>query len=123
MNFDELPHEVQAEYSKNRIKRHIPGFVDDEDDLIEVDFTTVEELMNIEFVRRWTENEIGAALHRIVVGREGRLSGTVLMAEMKDGSFWVLGFLKKDVPSLPSWDKAACDARKAEHLARKAALA
>lgn len=94
----------------NLIKRHIPGFVDHEpEDLIEIEFETLQQLLDIEFVKRWDTPR----LERYTVGREpSSVVRTPLMAEMVDGGFWVLGFLKEDMPELPSWDKSVCDARK-----------
>lgn len=41
----------------NLIKRHIPGFVDhEEEDLVEVQFNTTEELLNIEWVKKWRDH-------------------------------------------------------------------
>lgn len=83
----------------NHIRARIPGGVDFRDAPPEGEFSTLEELLEIPFVKRRTTNPLFA---RFSVGREVEDS-CVLMAEMKDGKFWGVGYLKEDVPELPTW--------------------
>jgi hypothetical protein len=93
----------------NKIKRHIPGFVDhDEEDLVEVEFETPEELLAIEWVARWqtiTGNRF------IQYSKSDPRDGQpLLMVEVKDEMnekrrWYVLGFLQDgDSLNLPICD-------------------
>lgn len=93
----------------NTIKRHIPDFIDHEpEDLFEASFNDIDELLEIEWVDRWTKSP---SFLQFTVSRDD-INYYLLMAEMVDGTFWVIGYLADDVPELPAWSKITCDARK-----------
>lgn len=79
----------------NYIVQHIPGFVETEKEPERVDFDTLEELLAIPFVASWKADP---PFERF------SLSMNHLMAEMKDGSYWVVGYLQHpELVQLPQW--------------------
>lgn len=88
------------------IRQHIPGYFDGLDPL-EGDFETVWQLLAIPFVNRWNDVD----LLRFSIS-----DGNTLMAEMKNGKWWVVGFMTppEEVAKLglPVWDYAESLSRK-----------
>lgn len=77
----------------NHIRQHIPAFVSGIEPR-EAYFNTLEELMQVPFVACWSDTS---------VARFSK-SERHLMAEMKDGKFWVVGYLKDAAAvDLPVW--------------------
>lgn len=90
-----------------RIKRYVPAFIDieDEPDGNEREFNTLEELLEIPFVKR----KIFDGFKRFSISYDSdKDSGCYLMAEYNDGSDWVAGFIygcDTKNPILPRWEK------------------
>lgn len=86
----------------NHIRARIPAYIDIYPNVPpEGDFDSLAELLEIAFVKRRTTNP---DFKRFTVSRGKRpADGFVLMAEMNDGKFWGVGYLKEDVPELPDW--------------------
>jgi len=71
----------------NEIKRHVPSFVDVDKAYKRKSFETREELLNIEWVKKWTDKSEG--FYRF------SLAGKDLMAEFDKGKIWhVVGTIK-----------------------------
>lgn len=94
------------------IRQHIPAFVDG----IEpgrADFETLEQLLAVPFVKRWSEPAEAFRRYSYVPRRyEYRESRNVdyLMAEMADGKHWVIGYIEPGAGErfgLPEWKAAA----------------
>ena len=93
------------------IKQHMPNFVSI--DPQEAEFETLEDLMNVEFVKRWTDNGWGDAFHRFSISHDdwmvkyGYEDYMHLMAEMDGGEKWyVVGYIYGSSPEeigLPEW--------------------
>ena len=81
----------------NQVRPHMPGFMDFEPDP-PADFTTLDELRAVPFVRRWIEDP---QFRRLSISHQHG-DEHLLMADMADGSFWVVGYLKEPV-DLPAW--------------------
>jgi len=83
---------------RNVAHEHIPGYVtgfDPED----TPFDTIEELLNLPFVSRWTGQ---GNFHRFSISRD---SYPRLMAELDGGLiWWVVATLDRDMPELPTWE-------------------
>lgn len=81
----------------NEIRQHVPGFVDGVEPNV-VAFDTLEQLLAIPFVKRWTDSE---RFYRLSVNDE-----VYLIAEFNGGrEWWVVGYLRDPVPFLPEWDR------------------
>ena len=79
----------------NSIRQHIPSFCEGFDQSI-VNFNTLEELLAIDFVKRFSEHD---NFHQYCV------SDNHLMAEYRGGrQWWVIGTLKDPNVGLPQWD-------------------
>ena len=78
----------------NTIYQHIPGFVDCDEPPDIIDFSSTEELLNIDWIKSWAEDSDFVRFSK---------SKNLLMVELKD-KFYVLGYIKnpKDV-ELPTW--------------------
>lgn len=87
----------------NKIKQYRPAFFTGFPDLLEIEFDTVDELLAIPFVASWqTDPEF---YKFSICGRDGYGKMLTLICEQDEGaSWWVVGFLDSDVPSLPAWD-------------------
>lgn len=87
---------------KNKIRQHIPAFFGGFDQQT-VDFETVEELLSISWVHHFSEHP---DFHRFSLHKDGR----TLMAEYKEGAYWlVVGFIKLPLwhispDELPTWE-------------------
>jgi hypothetical protein len=81
----------------NRIRPHMPGFMDFEPDPA-ADFDTLDALRAVPFVRRWIEDPQFRRLS--ISGPHG--AEHLLMAEMADGNYWVVGYMQQPAP-LPRW--------------------
>lgn len=101
--------EKQATASpRNYIRRHIPNFCEhNPEDLVTVEFDTLEELLEIEWIKSWQNPDF----HRFSIFLNTSLGG-LLMVEEKNGSYHILGVLKRDVKGLHRWSQDDCDARK-----------
>lgn len=77
-----------------KIQRHIPNCCRDGCDPLPepVEFNDLQELMDIDFVKQWSENP---TFFRYSISVEKVLyHDTLLMAEMEEGkSWWVIGYL------------------------------
>jgi len=83
----------------NNIRQHRPAYFTGFDNET-VQFETADQLLAIGFVCnfRTVEN-----FHRFSVALS-EFNGALLMAEYNDGKkWWVVGYLKDDVPELPRW--------------------
>lgn len=82
----------------NRIKRHLPLFIEhDEEDLVTVEFATVDELLAIEWVARWRQNP---EFIRFIVKSPPHLHLHALCVEVRHQATthdYVLGFLDAPV--------------------------
>jgi hypothetical protein len=82
------------------IRQHIPNFVSGIDP-VSVDFETIDDLMNIDFVKQWKRNEF----FQFSIAPSG--NGYHLMCELKNGTKWyVVGYLTgvgEDKFNLPLW--------------------
>jgi len=93
------------------IKQHMPNFVSI--DPKEAEFETLEDLMNVEFVKRWTDNRWGDVFHRFSTdydpwyAEHGYDDSVTLMAELDGGKIWyVVGHiygLSPEEIGLPKW--------------------
>ncbi len=82
-----------GETKKNRIVQHLPGYIDF--DIECVGFDTLDELMNIEWVKWWSQQP---KFYRYS-------EDSYLMAEFEDGYTWyALGRLRNPV-GLPKWEE------------------
>lgn len=80
---------------RNVAHQHIPGFVTGSDPE-DIPFSTLEELLDVPFIARWKTDRFSRY----------SLSDKHLMAEMKDGGFWVLATLDWPIDGLPMWDNS-----------------
>jgi len=97
-----------------KIRQHIPNFVDIGDEKPPVQkFSSLSELFKVPFVKRWDTDSISRFSLSPPRNFGTRPSGkdNILMAEMKDGSYWVVGFINGHVDDLkdlsfhlPRWD-------------------
>lgn len=80
----------------NSVTRYFPAFCDvDDSERVEVDFSTLDEMKEIPWLKKWTEGKEFSYFAQ---------SGTYLMAILNDGrEWWVAGFLKHPVDGLPQW--------------------
>ena len=93
------------------IKQHMPNYVSI--DPKEAEFETLEDLMNVEFVKRWTDNRWGDDFHQFSIShddwmvRSGHEDYMHLMAELDGGKKWyVVGYIYGSSPEeigLPEW--------------------
>jgi hypothetical protein len=83
------------------IKQHIPNFVSGFDPVIQ-NFKTLEELLDIDFVKQWSADE---DFHQFSIGPYD--SRWHLMAEQNNGKrWWVVGYIigiVRDELNLPDW--------------------
>jgi hypothetical protein len=83
------------------IKQHIPNFVSGIDPVTQ-NFETLEELLNIDFVKQWGDDE---DFHQFSIGPYG--DRWHLMVEQNNGErWWVLGYITdivRDELNLPNW--------------------
>lgn len=89
-------------------RQHIPNFIEGVTP-DEASFNSIEDLMLVPSVKRWREHPgfVRLTSHEACDGR-WRYH---LMAEMKDGKFWVVGFLDCAV-DLPEWRLGVTDGQK-----------
>lgn len=83
--------------------QHIPGFVSGfEPSIYEAD--TVADLLSKPNIAQWNDDR----LVRFSVCDDVRDAKDTLMAEMKDGKWWVVGFVepKGSLDALPRWEKS-----------------
>ncbi len=84
----------EGETKTNRIVEHIPNFASGFDPRC-IGFDTLEELMEISWVKSWKE---APQFHRFS-------ADTYLMIEREDGYWWwALGKLRHPVEGLPKWE-------------------
>lgn len=82
-------------------KQHIPNYV--EGFMPQVgEFNTVEELLNIPFVKKWNDDQ----LQRFSLDKTYSKDTMLLMAEMKDASYWVVAYLDQAYLDLPKFEYA-----------------
>ena len=97
----------EGETKKNRIVEHIPNFASGFDPRC-VSFDTLEELMEISWVKSWKE---APQFHRYS-------ADSYLMVEREDGHWWwAIGRLRHPVEGLPKWEAKYKD--KDEDVRRK----
>lgn len=79
----------------NRIIQHTPAFVDRRDPPPRADFSTMDELCAIPFVKQWLDDKDYGTL--------AQDTGS-LMAVSRGGSrWWVIGNFKEPVDFIPQW--------------------
>ena len=93
------------------IKQHLPNYVSI--DPKEVEFETLEDLMNVGFIKQWTDKRWGNAFHRFSTSYDpwyaehGYDNSVTLMAELDGGKIWyVIGYiygLSPEEIGLPEW--------------------
>jgi hypothetical protein len=88
------------------VRQHIPNFID-HDGLQINEILTLPELLDLDYVKKWQSHEL---FLRYTMAKD-----CYLMAEMKDGTFWVIATLTEYIPGLPIWDKEGCYKRKVEY--------
>jgi len=82
----------------NKITHHVPTFVDISGKPKVVEFNTLEELLRVDFVKKWAGQD---GFHQFSLDA---INGNLLMAELDDGDSWyVVGVLQDAVPGLPTW--------------------
>jgi len=96
------------------IKQHLPNYVSI--DPQESEFETLEDLMNVGFVKQWTDNRWGDDFHQFSISHNdwivkyGHEDYMHLMAEMDGGKKWyVIGYIYGSSPEeigLPKWKRA-----------------
>ena len=81
----------------NRITMRVPNWVERDDEPSDsVEFSTLEDLEGVEFVKRWIDTK---DFYRLSVS-----DGRFLMAELEEGRhWWVIGILREPVDFLPTW--------------------
>lgn len=83
----------------NEIRQHVPNFIQIEAEPHRAAFETLDELLLIPFVMRWSEDP---SHYRFVQDRG--IGNWYLIAEQDNGTrWWVVGYLKEQVPGLPEW--------------------
>lgn len=87
----------------SKILQHRPGFFDSDNPQQEIEFSTLEELLKIKFVKKFTNR---ADFYQFSISR--KLTSPTLMAEYDNGyKWWVIGFLintKEEIKNqLPAW--------------------
>jgi hypothetical protein len=76
----------------------MPGYCDFEYDKSKIEFNTLEELINIDFVKHWMNLK---DFYRFSISPERDL----LMAELNNGAeWWVIGYLENANIHLPIWN-------------------
>ena|ERR1700741_193218 len=91
------------------IKKHKPGCISEsENDNKPIEFNSIEELLNIEFVRQQTySNQVSLGSFHKYSKSTPNEKETLLMAEFNDGKDWcVLGYIEggnEMIKSLPNW--------------------
>ena len=85
-----------------RVVQHIPAFVELSTPREDERISTVEELLALPWVNRWT---LFSGFDRFAVDPCPPPSQQALMAVMKDGKFWVVALIESglDMSSLPRW--------------------
>jgi hypothetical protein len=87
------------------IKRYFPNWMEmNDDDYVKVEFNSLAELMEIDWVKKWSQ--IPNFLKYSIAGRPRTMYYNLLpqfklMVELKDGKWWVLGILSDDIKELP----------------------
>ena len=85
----------------NEITRYFPGFFDvGKNDRITIPFNTMEELIELPFVKDWKECE---GFHQYAISSgNGPKGQNYLMGQLDEGyEWWVIGVLKHPVDGLP----------------------
>lgn len=81
----------------NTIRQHIPAFVEIDGGLRSSDFSSIEELKEISWVKKWADDR---DFHQFSV------SDNYLIAEFRGGrDWWVVGHLSNPETSLPLWSE------------------
>lgn len=82
----------------NKFRPRYPAFVDAPSDTTEIEFNTIEDLLHVEFVKRFADDPQFDCF---------RKSDNVLMAIYNDGYTWIaVGYVEfPDLLDLPEWDK------------------
>jgi len=88
--------------SKNVFKEHKPGSVDAAP-LPPYQFDTLEELLQQPQVKRFATSKDHIEFQLSKPYRKGGIYH--LMQVCKDGSYWVVGYLKQSVAGLKEWEK------------------
>ena len=101
---------------KYKVLERVPNFVDTDRPMEEFTAGSLEDLLN-GFPANWANDpkflRFSKSLHPTLMHGYKYL----LMCEMKDGTFWVIGFLEDAIPGLPDLDIDACNRLKALHNA------
>lgn len=92
-----------AENKRYRLRQYMPAYFDPFGyERITVEFDSLDEMLAVEFIARWNDDKIV----RFSVSPSDRYGSTpLLMAEMKDRTFWVLGcwITAYEGLGLPEW--------------------
>lgn len=94
-----------------KISQYVPGFASGSpvDEHTEADFAEMSYLKDVSFVEGWME---GDDFLKLSVA-----SGTHLMAELKNGKFWVIGIFHENykvLSELPIWSYDECKKRESQ---------
>lgn len=100
---------------KYKVLERVPNFIDTDGPMEEFYASSLGELLN-GFPARWASDP---KFLRFSKSSYKDLHGYkyLLMCEMKDGTFWAIGFLEDAIPDLPELDIDACDRLKAMYNA------
>jgi hypothetical protein len=91
----------------NSIQQRLPNYIDGKRPG-PIEFESMEQLLEVAFIKHWSAKE--QFLKFTISSYNNDLGSHHLMAEMADGEFWVIGYLKEAV-DLPKWDIDICEAR------------
>lgn len=85
------------------IRQHIPNFVSVDGPLPEAQFETLQELLEIPFVKRWAESP---NFHRFSLSKYMLMGNANLLVELRGGrEWWVVGAIDDSTGiDLPQWD-------------------
>ena len=105
-----------------KIRSHVPNYCfDGEEPDPEIEFNSLDELMNIDFVKRWANNPM-IQFHKYSISYRPShygITSHLLMAELKGGAeWWVIGYLSGEgieKIGLPEWDSEMATKKKASY--------
>lgn len=84
----------------------------------EVEFSTISELEEIPFVKRWMENK---DFRRLSLSRN-RKGRSLLMVDMMDDSCWAIGWISREFDDLPKWVRRPFPKKESKQSAKRPSL-
>ena len=76
----------------------------EEQHLNTVEFNSVDELMEIDFIKSWAKHPRFSRFSIVINEEKNIMNSILLMVELTDDKYYVVGYLKEPV-DLPIWSK------------------